>query len=111
MINEFIVIDVMNEAMIRTLSQKKENCEENLKIRQYLADEAFFFKKKKKKALQILRNVGIKEENISNVYNKLISQSMYYELLNNGKINNNDSDLIIKYENIKSGEELFKKKK
>ena len=44
MINEFIVIDVMNEAMIRTLSQKKENCEENLKIRQYLADEAFFFK-------------------------------------------------------------------
>ena len=36
---------------------------------------------------------------------------MYYELLNNGKINSNDSDLIIKYENIKSGEELFKKKK
>ena len=107
MINEFIVIDVMNEAMIRTLSQKKENCEENLKIRQYLADD----KIEKEKALQILRNVGIKEENISNVYNKLISQSMYYELLNNGKINNNDSDLIIKYENIKSGEELFKKKK
>ena len=110
MINEFIIVDVMNEAMIRTLSQKNEDIEENLKIREALKDEAFFFKTDKENAYKVLKNVGIKEENISNVYNKLISQSMYYELLNNGKINSNDSNLIIKYENIKSGEELFKKK-
>lgn len=110
MINEFIVIDVMNEAMIKTLSQKKENCEENIKIREYLKDEAFFFKTDKENAYRVLKNVGVKEENISSVYNKLVSQNMFYELINRGKINKDESDLVVKYEDIKSSKDIFKKK-
>ncbi len=110
MINEFVVIDVMNEAMIKTLSQKKENCEENIKIREYLKDEAFFFKTDKENAYRVLKNVGVKEENISSVYNKLVSQNMFYELINRGKINKDESDLVVKYEDIKSSKDIFKKK-
>ena len=50
--NEFMVIDVMNEAMIETLKSKKENCETNLKIKEALKDEAIFFKIDKKMLLK-----------------------------------------------------------
>lgn len=47
--NEFMVIDVMNEAMIETLKSKNENCDLNLKIKEALKDEALFFRIDKKR--------------------------------------------------------------
>lgn len=41
--DEFIVIKVMNEAMIRLKKSKSEDCTKNEKIKQFLQDEAIFF--------------------------------------------------------------------
>ena len=60
--NEFMVIDVMNEAMIETLKSKNENCDLNLKIKEALKDEALFFRIDKKNAYEILKRVGVKQE-------------------------------------------------
>lgn len=97
MLNEFNVIDVMNESMIRMLKEKNKNYEKNLKIREYLKDEAIFFKIKKETAYLILKNVGVKEEQLETVYKKLISENVFYELLHKRKITEKDENLIIKY--------------
>ncbi len=100
--NEFKVIVVMNEAMLKLLKDKNENYEKNLKIREYLKDEAFFFKISKLNAYKILQNVGVKQEQLEDVYNKLISPDVFYDLLNNkGKIKADDENLVIKYENYR----------
>ena len=111
MINEFIVIDVMNEAMIKTLGQKKANYEENLRIREYLKDEAFFFKINKENAYKVLKNVGVKNENLEKVYKKLISPDTFFQLINKGKIDKNNNSLVVKYDDFKSSEEIFNNKK
>lgn len=42
--NEFSVITIMNEATINVLKSKKVDCSINLKIKEYLKDEALFFR-------------------------------------------------------------------
>ena len=108
--DEFKVIDVMNEAMLKLLKDKNANYEENLKIRKNLEDETIFFKISKLDAHRILEKVGVKKENIENVYKKLISPSTYYDLLNRGKIKANDENLVIKY-NEYNPDDVFKKRK
>ena len=83
--------------MLELLKEKGGNFEENLKIKEYLQDEAFFFKIDKEKAYQILKSVGVKDNQLENVYKKLISPNMFYDLLNKGKIDIEDKNLIIKY--------------
>ncbi len=95
--NEFMIIDVMNEAMIKTLQEKNKNCDINIKIKEFLKDEAIFFKIDKKIACEILKKVGVKPEKLENVYQKLISVNVYRELLDKGKIKENDSSILIKY--------------
>lgn len=95
--NEFKVIVVMNNAMIEVLKDKQANYEQNLKIKQYLEDESIFFKISKSNALKILQNVGVKQDKLEDVYEKLISPNIFYELLNRGKLKINDENLIIKY--------------
>lgn len=95
--NEFEIIDVMNEAMLNLLKNKNANYEKNMKIKEYLKDEALFFKINKLNAYEILQNVGVKQEQLENVYKKLTSSDVFYDLLNRGKINVNDDNLIIKY--------------
>lgn len=107
--NEFKVIVVMNEAKIKMLKDKNVNYDENLKIRKYLEDESFFFKISKENAYKILKKVGVRKESMDDVYKKLIDSYTFYELLNKGKINVNDKNLVIKYNSYKS-EDLFKKK-
>ena len=107
--DEFKVIEVMNEAMLKLLKDKNKNYEKNLKIKEYLKDEAFFFKINKINAYKILQNVGVKEEQLEEVYKKLISQNVFYELLCKKKIKEDDEDLIIKY-NVYKVDELFKKR-
>ena len=59
--DEFKVIVVMNEAMLKLLKDKNFNYEENLKIKEYLEDETIFFKIDKVKAYNILQKVSIKQ--------------------------------------------------
>ena len=106
MLNEFKVVVVMNEAMIRMLRTKNKDCSVNIQIKELLKDEAIFFKIKKSKALEILKNIGVREEQYESVYKKLISSNIYYDLLRKKIINENDDSLLIKYE-IK---DLFNKK-
>ncbi len=105
--NEFKVIDVMNQAMLNLLKDKNKNYEKNVKIKEYLKDEAFFFKINKINAFKILQNVGVKQEQLEDVYKKLISRDMFYDLLNRGKIKADDENLIIKYKIY--GNDLFNK--
>ena len=95
--DEFKVIVVMNEAMLEMLKDRNENYEKNLKIKQYLEDEAFFFKIDKLKACKVLQKVGVKKDKLEDVYKKLISPKIFYDLLHKGKINENDENLVIKY--------------
>lgn len=95
--NEFKVIDVMNEAMLNLLKNRNANYEKNVKIKEYLKDEALFFKINKLNAYEILQNVGVKQEKLENVYKKLTSSDVFYDLLNRGKINVDDDNLIVKY--------------
>lgn len=110
MIDKFIAISIMNEATIKLLKDKKDNYEQNLKIKEYLKDEAFFFKINKEEAFKILESIGIKKENIKSTYEDLISPNKFYELINKGKINSNDNNLQIKYK-LYNSNELFKKRK
>lgn len=99
----------MNEAMIKTLKDKNINYEENLKIQKYLEDETFFFKITKENAYEILKNVGVRQESLGEVYKKLISPNIFYSLLHNGKLKSDDENLIIKYDSYNS-DILFKKR-
>lgn len=108
--DEFKVIYIMNEAMLKLLEHKNANCDENLKIRKYLEDETIFFKIDKSKAYEILKKVGVKQEQLDEVYRKLTTSEVFYDLLNKGKLKADDDKLIIKYNTYNSGE-LFKKKK
>lgn len=106
--DEFKVIVVMNEAMLKLLKDKNVNHEENLKIKEYLEDEAFFFKINKQDAYTLLQKVGVKQEQLDAVYKKLISPNIFYDLLNKGKIKADDENLIIKYK-VYGRDDLFKK--
>jgi len=107
--DEFKIIVVMNEAMLRTLKDKNANYEENLKIKKYLEDEAFFFKINKSEAYKILQNVGVREKSLEDMYKKLTAPNMFYNLLNSGKIQADDHSLVIKYD-IYNSDDLFKRK-
>ena len=106
--NEFKVIVVMNEAMLKLLKDKNDNYDKNKKKKKFLEDEAFFFKINKSEAYEILQNVGVKKEHLESVYKKLIAPNMFYDLLNRGKIYINDNSLIVKY-NTYNPDDLFKK--
>lgn len=108
--DEFKVIVVMNEAMLKLLKDKNANYEENLKIQKYLEDETLFFKINKSNAYKILQKVGVRQESLEDVYKKLTSSNVFYDLLNRGKIKADDDNLIIKY-NVYNSNDLFKKKK
>ena len=106
--DEFTVIKVMNKARIEILKEKNDDYSLNVKIQEYLKDEALFFKISKEKAYKILKETGVKEERLQIVYEKLISTKTFYDLLNKGKIKDNDV-LIIKYD-IYNQKNLFKNK-
>lgn len=95
--DKFVIIKVMNEAMIRLKMSKNENCERNETIKKFLEDEAIFFKIKKETAIKVLTNVGVKEEKLEETYQKLIQRDMYYNLIRKGKIDPKDDKLIVKY--------------
>ena len=110
MVDEFKVVTIMNEAILKTLKENQQNYNENLEIQKCLEDEAFFFKIKKENAQTVLQKIGVQKSQLENVYKKLIAPNIYYELLNCGKIKENDKNIIIKYDTYNS-EKLFNKKR
>ena len=107
---EIKVIAVMNEAMIELLKEKGKDYSVNKKIQEYLKDQAFFFRIEKETAYKILYAVGVNKKQIEKTYKKLIGPTEYYNLLNTGKIKDNDEQIIIKYDKYKHNE-LFKNKR
>ncbi len=100
--DEFKVIVVMNETMLEMLKEKKENYEKNLKIQQYLKDEAFFFKIDKIRAYNVLQCVGVKQKRLEDVYKKLVAPKVFYDMLQQGKIREDDKNLVIKYKTYRT---------
>ena len=72
--NEFSVITIMNEATINVLKSKKVDCSINLKIKEYLKDEALFFRVSPQRAYEILSAVGVKKEQLENTYKKFFRE-------------------------------------
>ena len=101
-------IRIMNDTMIVYLKKMGINYQRNEIIKKIFDDDACFFKMDKDDAFLILEQIGIKD-NIEETYAKLISNDVYYDLYKKGKIDENDSELIIKYE-IYDTENLFKNK-
>lgn len=103
-------VKIMNDTMILYLKKLGMSYERNEIIRKILEDESCFFKMKKEDAYIILKDIGIQNENIDNIYSNLISNDVYYDLYKNGKIDENDDELIVKYK-IYDTNNLFKKTK
>lgn len=95
--DEFTVIKVMNEATLRLKKNKNEDCKKNEELKKYLEDEALFFRIKKEHAIEILNSVGVAEDKLEEIYQKLTNKEMYDKLIKNGKINSSEN-LVIKYE-------------
>ena len=94
---EFKVIKIMNEATLELLKEKNKDYSINLKIQQLLNDESYFFKIDELKAYEILKSVGVKQDKLEEVYKKLISPQVFYDLLYKGKLDVNDENLVTKY--------------
>lgn len=101
-------LKIMNETMISYLKKLGLNYQRHEIIKKIFSDCACFFKMNKADAFSILNEVGIKD-NLEEIYAKLISSDLYYDLYKNGKIDENSDEIIIKYK-IYDTENLFKNK-
>mgnify|MGYP003571575019 CR=1 FL=1 len=95
--NEFKVIELMNQTQLEVLKDKNEDYDIYEKIQKLLQDEALFFKISKSNAYKIFQMIGIRKESFEEVYNKLIAKPIFHELVYKGKIDVNDQNLVVKY--------------
>lgn len=94
--DEFIIIKVMNESMLRLKKDKNRDYTINKKIKELLEDETLFFRISKRNAISLLDSVGVANDKLEEVYKKLTDKKIYNKLVEEGKINANDK-LTIKY--------------
>ena len=73
--DEFIVIKVMNEAMLKQKKRNNEDCTINEKIKKYLNDKEFFLKIDKDVALKVLTQVGVTNSKLEETYKKLTTKN------------------------------------
>ena len=71
---EFIVVKVMNEAMLRVKKSNNQDYSINEKIKNDLQDEELFTKIDKDTAIELLKNVGVSEDKLEEMYEKLLAQ-------------------------------------
>ena len=90
-------IKLMNETTILYLKKIGKNTRRNEIINKILEDESCFFKINKIDAYIILKDIGVSEKKLDEVYSELISKNNYYDLQNRGIIKKNDEDIIIRY--------------
>ena len=103
-------IRLMNDTMILYLKKMGKSSKRNEIINNILNDDSCFFKMNKEDAHIILEDIGIEKDKINLIYSNLISSDNYYKLQKEGKINENDEDIILKYKSYKY-DELFKQSK
>ncbi len=89
--DEFIIIKVMNESMLRLKKSKNKDYTVNEKIKELLEDEALFFRISKKNAINLLISVGVADDKLEEVYKKLTNNEMFDKLVEKGKINKVDN--------------------
>ena len=99
---------LINEANIQYLKKVNENFKRNEIIKEILNDDSCFFKMNKDEAYMLLSEIGILDEHIENIYQKLISTDEFYYLNKSKKIDLKDEEVLIKYP-IYDVEEIFKK--
>ena len=90
-------VKLMNETTILYLKKLGKSTKRNEIVNNILEDEACFFKLSKNDSYFILKDIGVSESKIDEVYSELISKSNYYDLQNRGIIKKNDEDIIIRY--------------
>ena len=101
-------LKVMNYSIIDCLKAKGISIKKNELIKEILKDEACFFKMEKEEAFVVLKNLKVSDEMLEETYKELTSKQEFYKLYNDGKINEKDKDLKIKYEIYNNN--LFKSK-
>ena len=100
---------LINDSNIIYLKKINRSYKRNEIIKNILNDETCFFKMNKNDAYVILHDIGILDNQIDTIYQKLISYDEFYNLYKSEKIDLDDEDIIIKYPIYKS-EEIFKNK-
>lgn len=101
---------LINDSNILYLKKINRSYKRNEIIKNILNDETCFFKMNKNDAYMILKDIGILDDQINDIYQKLISSDEFYNLYECKKIDLNDEELLIKYP-IYNTDELFKNKK
>ena len=101
---------LINDSNILYLKKINRSYKRNEIIKNILNDETCFFKMNKNDAYIILQDIGILDNQIDNIYQKLISSDGFYNLYKCKKIDLNDEEILIKYP-IYNADELFKNKK
>ena len=82
-VNIFECIKIMNETNIDYKIKTNKDYNMDIEIRNMLKDETLFFKITKQRAFQLLEALEINKEKINQVYEKLISEEIFYNLLYN----------------------------
>ena len=100
----------MNDTMILYLKKMGKSSKRNEIINIILKDDSCFFKMNKEDAHIILEDIGIEKDKVNLIYSNLTSSDNYYKLQKEGKINENDDDIILKYKNYEY-DDLFKQNK
>lgn len=72
--DEFIMIKIMNEAMIKLKQSKNEDYKINEELKKDLEDRDFFKKISKNTALKILTAVGVADDRLESTYAKLMNK-------------------------------------
>lgn len=101
---------LINDSNILYLKKLNRNYKRNEIIKNILNDETCFFKMDKNDAYIVLKDIGILDNQIDTIYQKLISYDEFYNLYNSKKIDLNDEEILIKYL-INDVDEILKNKK
>lgn len=102
-------LKIMNDTTIVYLKKMGKSCRRNEIIKKILNDDACFFKMEKEDAYIILEDIGVGKDKLKEIYLKLTSSDIYYNLLKNKKIKENDEELKINYK-VYDYNDIFKKK-
>lgn len=108
--NQLSELRLINDSNIIYLKKINRSYKRNEIIKNILNDETCFFKMNKNDAYMILKDIGILDNQIDTIYQKLISSDEFYNLYNCKKIDLNDEELIIQYP-IHNEDEIFENKK
>lgn len=108
--NQLSELRLINDSNILYLKKINRNYKRNEIIKNILNDDTCFFKMNKNDAYMILQDIGILDNQIDNIYQKLISSDEFFYLYKSNKIDPNDEEILIKYP-IYNEDELFKNKK